>query len=183
MVIVKNVFKIKPKIVVKGIFNLIKLKEGDYFKTVPIIISEFEDINSGDWVYNSLSSSLYQTDDTLSLTKNDFKVLVLPEQFSSKTLRLINDWKLIDGRSVFIVCWTNKEKYEVGLDINYKAEIHLKTNFEKLFNKEDLIGYLKLFKEDFLLNPSTNIEKWVDKQLDEVKYETENIGLSFFNCK
>lgn len=100
--------------------NVISLNKGYY---QPIIISETEKIEKGDWVYATVSKSIHQVtrtrqsrnDATLTiLIEGDFcwecsinlcrKVLVLPEHFSTKHLQAIVDGKMKDGDKVLIEC-------------------------------------------------------------------------------
>lgn len=71
-----------------------------YYK--PILISESEKIEVGDWVYNEVSKEIYQfKENHVSYEK---KILSLPEHFSPKQLQAIVDGKLKDGDKVLIEC-------------------------------------------------------------------------------
>ncbi len=78
----------------------------------PIIISETERIESnkgttkGDWAYNGMYKKLFQM--VGDVTEYDFKVLVLPEQFSPKHLQAIVDGKMKDGDKVLVECGVSK---------------------------------------------------------------------------
>lgn len=90
-------------------------------ENLPIIISETEDIEEGDWVYDALENPKWQLDQVEELipSKDIFyckkggcaelirgwnKVLALSEHFSDKHLQAIVDGKMEDGDEVLVEC-------------------------------------------------------------------------------
>jgi hypothetical protein len=107
--LLSNQEEIKPRFwltggkVVKGL--------GTYCK--PIIISETEKIEVGDWHYHKEVNNIGQVTnqemaDFINIGHRErgivFKVLVLPEQFSPKDLQAIVDGEMKDGETVLVEC-------------------------------------------------------------------------------
>lgn len=95
-------------------------------KMFPIIISETEEIEVGDWVYNKVSkhsstdSHIYQITKRKQLhNSNQSKILALPEHFSDKHLQAIVDGKMKDEDKVLVKCnWKRIWKYGIAGKVN-----------------------------------------------------------------
>lgn len=71
----------------------------------PIIISETEETEVGDWFYSKEFNTIDQLASNGVIDKNKcFKILVLPEQFSPKHLLAIVEGKMKEGSSVLVEC-------------------------------------------------------------------------------
>lgn len=80
------------------------LPKGRYVK--PILISETEKIEVGDWYYfdGGEVKNLLQLKEPMTYTEERYKILALPEHFSPKHLQAIVDGKLKDGSIVLLEC-------------------------------------------------------------------------------
>lgn len=124
-------------LVTKGKLVLIHVKPGEdgffmkngVFK--PIIISETEKIEGGDWYY--ANKTLFKADEKLyegndpNTVKNQFKILALPEHFSPKQLQAIVDGKLKDGDEVYVECikqWIGSTTH-YGYKIDFNSDNHI----------------------------------------------------------
>lgn len=81
---------------------------------VPIIISEIEEIEVGETIYNNYTK-LLEVATKLQIDGGEedkyFKLLALPEHFSPKHLQQIVDGKLKDGDEVFVECEKEQVMY------------------------------------------------------------------------
>lgn len=89
----------------------------------PIIISETEETEVGDWVYHHVKGT-YQAKVDGNYC-NCFKILVLPEQFTKAHLQAIIDSKMKDGDEVYVECEDIWVKVAHSLDVAYQVELHL----------------------------------------------------------
>ncbi len=82
--------------------------QAEYLK--PVLVSESEKIEVGDWVLVRIDSRLQKKDIIIQANKIDtfaedtFKVLALPEHFSPVDIQSIVDGMLKDGDNVLIEC-------------------------------------------------------------------------------
>lgn len=91
---------------------------GKYLK--PILISETEKIEIGDWVFDSMNKTIHinNNDELINIRtkghelKRFFKILALPEHFSPKHLQAIVDGKLKDGDNVLVECEQECQGYD-----------------------------------------------------------------------
>lgn len=123
----------------------------------PIIISETERIETGDWVLllDSLGKPFLQPQQYKGqgvITKDHKKILVLPEQFSSKHIDAIVNKKLKDNTEVYVQCkrvgYQHMSADFVELDSNNYVTLHKVE--QKTYTKEEVINILK----DIFKNPS-----------------------------
>jgi hypothetical protein len=141
-----------------------------YYK--PIIISETEKIEVGDWYlhYNSGTKeyTLFRADSIFENGNNpndidlrgnilpygNKKVLALPEHFSPKHLQAIVDGKMKDGDKVLIECENigyyshNDDKtipLDKGIKLNSSNHIILHKIEEKMYNEKDVILIVSKF--------------------------------------
>lgn len=98
---------VECKEVKHAILHSIINKNGKFYK--PILISETEKIEVGDWMYwNGTTKQIIEA--TISFSPNDpsspivSKILALPEHFSPEQLQMIVDGKLKDGDKVLVEC-------------------------------------------------------------------------------
>ncbi len=141
------------KIVHKGILKRIEvlssgqvcplgLTDSDEYTYKYIVISETENIEENDWVYNSYSGGMYLVTPTnlnyaryYKNTQIVFKIIVLPKQFSPETLQAIEYKIYKDGDEVFIECIEFTDsleqkhlKYEINLTKNYANMLPINKN-------------------------------------------------------
>mgnify|MGYP007039239774 CR=1 FL=1 len=81
----------------------------------PIIISETEQIKTGNWVYNSKSKEIYQITEK-PFVEYEHKILVLPAHFSNNHLQAIADGKIEEGDEVLVKC----NRYGISGQSNYQ---------------------------------------------------------------
>ncbi len=148
-----------------------------YYK--PILISRTEKIEVGDWYYETLTKSIKQNIDLPSEffikynqenSTKAFKILALPEHFSSQQLQDIVDGKLKEGKYL-VECWSaaycdgcNKVGmrhwahadtcgYPVEYDkIKLNPHITIYPVEEKMYTREELLDVLKKHHERFVTN-------------------------------
>lgn len=80
----------------------------------PILISETEKIEVGDWFYWSGTTPKIEKAEA-SYTTNRYisKILALPEHFSPQQLQMIVDGKLKDGQALLVECESFNPKLEI----------------------------------------------------------------------
>jgi len=107
------------------------LLDGDYYK--PIIISETEEIEEGDYVYHPFHKDiLHWKEDIPKEDINEVKVLALPEHFSDKHLQAIVDGKMENRDKVLVKCcetatgeYEDRMTYEYYVDLDQQNHITL----------------------------------------------------------
>lgn len=159
---------------------------GKYYK--PILISETEKIEVGDWAYNLKTKELKQatTQDGAILSGMTWcKVLALPEHFSPKHLQAIVDGKLKDGDKVLVECekkdyrgdWdyvgNNNSVYKTEHFIKFNSSNHitLRKTEEKMYTREESINHLAVYiretsENDLSLKDAKDIAKeWFEQNV------------------
>ncbi len=133
---------------------------GTYYK--PVIISETEKAEAGDFVYQTTISGLNRDSITQFTTRaNDFleghylKILVLPHQFSPKMLSDITDGKLKVGDEVFVDCTRTQfgqhttDDYFIDFDDVYATNVFLKEDKtlepNLTYTEKDILTIVKCF--------------------------------------
>ena len=113
-------------------------------KMFPIIISETEKIEVGDYAYDTHSQDIFVVENEMHLhtvngVGNCHKILTLSEQFSDKHLQAIVDGKMKDGDEVLVKCDRKRNQYSVGINeyADYE-QIHL--------NQQNNITLFKAFE-------------------------------------
>jgi hypothetical protein len=141
-------------LVAEGKIVLVK-NDGDFYDykiafPPPIIISETEKIEVGDWVllldsFGKPFLSPQQWKGEGVLTKDHKKILVLPEQFSPNDLQAIVDGKMKDGDKVLVECEkvTEDEVYfqgikEYQIKLNSQGHVTLHKVEERLYTREEV---------------------------------------------
>lgn len=123
-----------------GAFN-----SGKYYK--PILISETEKIEVGDWTYHSRKDMQQLKQVTNPNAENDLlnlgwrKVLALPEHFSPKHLQAIVDGKMKDGDKVLVECekqYHDGDQWHHKIKLNSSNHITLHKVEEKMYSREEL---------------------------------------------
>lgn len=83
--------------------NLQGCTKMQYLKS--ILISLTEKIENKDWIWDMINGKIFQADGAFKAGENGFyKILALPEHFSSKHLQDIVDGKMKDGMTVLLEC-------------------------------------------------------------------------------
>src|SRR5690606_33636935 len=140
MIKINNTQNYKDKLVCEGVLKLVDSK--------PIIVSESEKIEAGDWVYNEVSKEIYQFKE--NHVSYEFKILALPEHFSPQQLQDIVDGKLKEGKCL-VECETRILRPELGAifegpsGLEYLNDTIIKLNphitiypvEEKMYTKKD----------------------------------------------
>jgi len=124
----------------------------------PIIISETENIESGDKWWMPFTGDIIHTKedkDYGAFEPNGMgkKVLVLPEQFSPEHMQAIVDGKMKNGDKVLVECekvyhpnpedrveHRYKWRYEVKLNSNYKTTLH-RVEEEEKYTRDEVITF------------------------------------------
>ena len=127
----------------------------------PIIISETEEIEVGDWVYNSNTNTVFKATQkfisTISNFENHcyFKILALSEHFSPKHLQAIVDGKLKDGDKVLVKC---RPEPKLDKDSFDKGDLKLNKDGYKIYLNQQ--NHITLFSaKQSLYNASLNYIK------------------------
>lgn len=124
-----------------------------YVVVKPIIISETEKIEKGDWIW--IEGMLVNYIHALSLSAISgqgyrYKVLVLPEQFSPKQIQAIIDSKMKDGDKVLVEC-IHKGDYDEYLGhgdkdariaLNSQGHVTLHKVEEKMYTREEVYDFI-----------------------------------------
>jgi hypothetical protein len=88
--------------------------------SMPILISRTEKMEVGDWIYDSYRKKIRKANmEQDTVVDYCFKILALPEHFSPKSLQLIVDGKLKEGKCL-VECIEHKEK-PYGIPYNVVA--------------------------------------------------------------
>lgn len=160
---------------------------------VPILISEAEKIEVGDWIWDKLNKKLFKA--TIEYKQSEdqqyFKVLALPEHFSPKHLQAIVDGKLKDGDKVLVECeeWGENEcmpnpngsdcrdiykwiakGYEIKFSEYHPHTITLHKVEEKMYTEEQVLRILNDYRqaviEEVKANTYTpNPTKWFEQNV------------------
>lgn len=94
----------------------------------PIIISETEEIEEGDWSYSTHTKAISKWVGKTGKagTNGWFKILALPEHFSDKHLQASLDGKMKDGDEVLVKCEQKSNNDPLGgYAVKYHMEVHL----------------------------------------------------------
>jgi len=149
---------------------------GKYYK--PIIISETEKIEVGDWVLggpgDEAHNEIWQWDGDSYISDEDNKILALPEHFSPKHLQSWVDGKIKDGDRILIECesiindevgtesYRQHDHYVIKLNQSNHITLHKVEEkmipFSKVLDLFDLMGGYKTL-------PNFNIDKWFEQNL------------------
>ena len=167
----------------------------DWYK--PILISLTEDLQKGDCSYSKefgldsegsikdLKFPFY-----IDATYQSFKILALPEHFSSKHLQAIVDGKLKDGDKVLIECesktiqtypssgrdFQGNEKYETHTQIKLNSSNHITLHKveEKMLTQKQAIEFAKYY------NGTVMSIAYQDKSSDLYHNTTEQLFSKWF---
>lgn len=152
---------------------------------IPIIISETEKIEVGDWVYYQDDNVIFKCEHPNLIGVGEYKVLSLPEHFSPKHLQAIVDGKMKNGDKVLVECedtyteWTDAyslegtkmrkrpTKYPIKtIKLNSSGHVTLHKAEEKMYTKEEV---RKLTKDAWVqghYNPTTpEFEDWFEQNV------------------
>lgn len=107
----------------------------------PILISETEKIEVGDWVYESTNPSIFQWQEWCKELKgiNKFKLLALPEHLSPEQLQMIVDGKLKEDKCL-VECnagYVNPEWNPATIKLNPHITIH--KSEERMYTRDEVI--------------------------------------------
>lgn len=143
-----------------------------YYK--PIIISETEKIEIGDWMYEAIGHNIFKKEFERIYT-SDYKILALPEHFSPKHFQAIVDGKMKDGDKVLVEC---EEKGDISVtetDKNNKPEqwVYLKIKCIKL-NQSNHIAFHKVEEKMYTKEEiKVLMNKLVEDSSDGMIYKNE----------
>lgn len=173
----------KNKLCIPTVENHLSLLKSGLVAYKPIIISETEKIEVGDWVYNSKSGGVYRADDnTLYALKTEqfiYKILALPENFSPKHLQAIVDGKMKDGDKVLVECervfypsqghGTEAINYN-KIKLNSEQYITLHKVEVKMYTEEQVMSIMGFIRNGYNVNHDgrTNrffLEKWFEQNI------------------
>ncbi len=185
MIKVKNTFQHQGMTVCKGKLVLIEqdvtseerkgiqhIEKGKLKYSMPIIISETEEIEVGDKAYNEINQSIINVNDSLAADIlreewKQYKTLALPEHFSPEQLQLIVDGKLKDGDEICLECieMLNGNLSLLG-DISYK-EVRL--------NQQNHITLIQKSISDRIQEAKSNYRKKVLEIWDKKEESWDDI--------
>lgn len=108
-------------------------------ENLPILISETEEIEEGDWFYHEHTNTIAKASNTslnniftsLEGGKSNYiragcvKILALPEHFSDEHLQAIADGKMEDRDKVLVKCFKSGRMEMVGVHTTNEYSIHL----------------------------------------------------------
>lgn len=144
---------------------------GKYFK--PLLISEKEPIELGDWVYYN-NGSLEKCDENFTPREAKllgwFKVLALPEHFSLKDLQMIADGHLKEGDQLLIECYGAVGCWGVELLLG-NVIIHLQRETSAqpmLFTLEEVKNISVEFAKEWQVGNiigQNNINQWFEENV------------------
>jgi translation initiation factor IF-1 len=150
----------------------------------PIIISETEKIEVGDWYYderNKLIKQLTYQDLMIVPECGYFKILALPEHSSPEQLQTIVDGKLKDGDKVLVECEKQEQTHLfVGfskphpiidvIKLNSSNHITLHKVEEKMYTKVEVLNILKNWEKErktaYSYADVYGLEKWFKQNLN-----------------
>lgn len=122
----------------------------------PILISRTERIEVGDWVWDKLTNEIFQIPD-LEVYKEAttflsvFKILALPEHFSSAQLQDIVDGKLKEGKCL-VECESFRDLGVIAGDRGTVSHIKLNPHItiypveEKMYTREEVYKILEQYE-------------------------------------
>lgn len=151
----------------------------------PILISETEKIEVGDWMLSHNRIICQAANNILVNMKSVdgarcYKVLSLPEHFSPQQLQMIVEGKLKDGDKMLVEC-ESKDKYsepylkglkEYQIKLNPHITIYPPVE-EKMYTKKEIANYIQQFSEAAMTHGSsfngrlflTNWDQWFEQNV------------------
>jgi len=135
---------------------------------IPIIISETEKIEIGDWFYNIKSGFIAQLHESQNSVEGDYKILVLPEQFLPKHLQDIVDGKMKEGK-VAVECVEDVVSGNYGdflIKLDSQGHVTLHKVKEKMYTREDVRQlFTKAFFDIHGLDYTDNFPEWFEQNV------------------
>jgi len=150
--------------------NEVRVVEGKLVRCFkPIIISETEEIQEGDWYYVEDIKRIYSTNNTSIkfFEGKHKKVLALSEHFSSKHLQAIVDGKMKEGDTVLLETEHTKgedDYYGHRIKFNSSNHITLHKNVNKTYTKKEIISLCKAAFE-IGRTGKINFRKWLNNNM------------------
>lgn len=139
----------------------------------PILISETEKIEEGEWSYSIFHGSVFQSN-FKDGPSGGHKVLALPEHFSKEQLNMIVEGKLKDGDKVYVECkdfcdYEGEESWEITPDFRIKSPLSIYPIEEKLYTREEVKLIVRRWEEYMWNYPESRrnaefyqLEKWFE---------------------
>lgn len=149
-------------------------KKGHYCK--PIIISESETVEIGDWQINHLTNKISRrTDSPLEVRDvNCSKILVLPEHFSDKDLQAIAHGELKNGDTVLIECnMVNHPESLTRVEHYYKWKYEIKHDSQGYVLLHNVDTKPKMYTRDEVIDKIYKYHNWIESK-DRSKYKDSN---------
>lgn len=144
----------------------------------PIIISEIEKIEDGDWCYDLGTKEVYQAVKGIRFTKS-VKILALPEHFSPKHLQAIVDGKLKDGDKVLVECFKHSYDSFNKLFIS-NGDLAEQTNIHTSI-KLNSDNYITLHKIEEKLYTREEVRDLLEKLVTDSSPSTDEDSLIYYN--